>query len=1005
MFDFGRANDEQRKAITETDGPVLIIAGPGTGKTFTLVKRAAYLILEKGVKPESILISTFTEKAAKEIITRITDELDKGPVRKQLEEKNIDINLNEMYIGTFHSICLRILKENMDISGLRKNFRTLDEFEQQYLVYTNISRFIGNSQKNIPPIKDVGLALTLQKTSRNGYVYNTPLWDIAAEICRNVDRISEELIEPAELIASEDRAVAAGGRILKMYNTILDEENCIDFSNMQIKALRMLQNNPSVLDELRSKITHIMIDEYQDTNYVQEQLAFLLAGDKKNICVVGDDDQGLYRFRGATIRNILEFGKNIGSTKPPIKLETNYRSDPDIIDFYNKWMDPQINRSAADSSEGITFSWSRGNDRFRYDKTIVPCEDKIKLKDARGNNGSPAVVRLTVPVGKDSQDQWNLKILQFINKLMSSGKIKDYNQIAFLFHSVGSGNAIPLAGYLERNGISVYNPRSNMFFQREEIKVALGCLILMFPQFIATLVANSEEPYKYQDDPTDMYFLMMQTALDVLRKPENADLNKWINEMQALHADLPEDSNTTYSELLYKMFSFDYFVRILDTDLRLGTKDLRPVRNLSILTSLITKYEYICNITKLKKDFIEYDTWRLFYDYLKYQRKSRVSEYEDNSEYAPSGCVSFLTMHQAKGLEFPVVFVCSLSETPWETQEKLLPLVEPYFHRQQFEPKENIAAFDFWRKYYTAFSRAQDLLVLPSVAGTSKPFAPMYSTLTDITDKRFDPGQFTFESVKPTNLKSNFSFTSHISIYDYCSLQYKFYSELGFTHVRAGAMMFGTLVHETIEDIHRAAMRGEAHTITNENIEKWFLTNYELLSKSEHQYLDPIRREEALKQIKRYARFNANDWCNIRNAEVDVSIAKPDYIIEGTVDLIRADNDTVEIEDFKTMPKPKDKNGSELIEKFRKQLQIYSYLVEKRTGQKVSKMSIYFTSEDKDHKITFPFDRDSVDKTMAVFDDTVHKILNKDFSTVAKDRKVCQNCDFRDYCKKKKYIK
>lgn len=130
-FDFGSANKEQKVAITTTEGPLLIIAGPGTGKTYTLVKRIVYLITEKNVKPEEIMIATFTEKAAKELITRITNEL---------YAISASINLNEMYIGTFHSICLRVLKEHLEYTRIRKNYRMLDNFDQQYMVFQNINR-------------------------------------------------------------------------------------------------------------------------------------------------------------------------------------------------------------------------------------------------------------------------------------------------------------------------------------------------------------------------------------------------------------------------------------------------------------------------------------------------------------------------------------------------------------------------------------------------------------------------------------------------------------------------------------------------------------------------------------------------------------------------------------------------------------------------------------------------------------------------------------------------
>lgn len=132
MFDFGNANKEQRKAIQAANGPVLITAGPGTGKTYTLVQRTIYLIEECGIEPESIFIATFTEKAAKELITRITNEL---------AVRNIIANVNEMYVGTFHALCLRILKEHLEYTRLRRNYRLLDAFDQQYMVFQNIYRF------------------------------------------------------------------------------------------------------------------------------------------------------------------------------------------------------------------------------------------------------------------------------------------------------------------------------------------------------------------------------------------------------------------------------------------------------------------------------------------------------------------------------------------------------------------------------------------------------------------------------------------------------------------------------------------------------------------------------------------------------------------------------------------------------------------------------------------------------------------------------------------------
>lgn len=250
--------------------------------------------------------------------------------------------------------------------------------------------------------------------------------------------------------------------------------------------------------------------------------------------------------------------------------------------------------------------------------------------------------------------------------------------------------------------------------------------------------------------------------------------------------------------------------------------------------------------------------------------------------------------------------------------------------------------------------------------------------------------------------KRKFAFTSNITVYDTCALQYKFYKELEFMPVRANAMLFGTLVHETIEDIHRAAIRHEESEITHENIEKWFDANYSSLSKTEHSYLATQQLEAALKQVIRYADRQHGNWSTIQQAEVDVSLVKPDYIIDGKIDLIKGEGDTVEIVDFKSERKPDLEKSREKLEQYRRQLNIYAYLVEERTGKKVSRMNLYYTGEENGVPIvTFPYTKTAIDGTMAAFDDTVQRILKKDFHHCANDEKICKNCDFKYFCRSK----
>ncbi len=905
-------------------------------------------------------MATFTEKAAKELITRITNEL---------AARGIVANINEMYIGTFHSLCLRIIKEHLEFTRLKKNFRTLDAFDQSYTVFQSMHRFRG--------IQNYETVVSSQGT-----------WQQALEICGLVNKLSEELIDPDTLINDKDIRIAALGEILKVYQKVLAENNLMDFSAIQTEAYWLLTNYPEVLAELHAKIQYIMIDEYQDTNYIQEQLVFLFGGEHQNICVVGDDDQGLYRFRGATIRNILEFPKKFpdGACRI-IPLVINYRSNSDIVDFYNQWMI---------TTDGARFRFRWRN--FRYDKTIKPHEKTTLL--------SPAVVKLA---SVNDEDEWHEKVLSFIKKLMASGKLTDYNQIAFLFNSVKHKRVTSLAHFLERHGINVYSPRSDMFFQRKEIRLMIGCLMLMFPIYVKGL--EKQEYHFLQPEHYRYYRSCIEDANEYLTSIEAADFRNWIRRRGKLHANLKETTDYGYTGLVYQMFEFAPFSEILSTEMNVGVVDLRPARNIAMFTQIISKFEYLHRITVLDAEIyrmrgmrrIDVNTELLFNLYLRLLYDGGIAEYEDDAEYAPSGCVSFLTIHQSKGMEFPIVVVDSLGNSPRARTAPLMEEIERrYFKRPAFEPYGDMKYFDFWRLYYTAFSRAQDLLVLTCNEDKKTPsmyFREVYSELIDAENDKFNICEFTFNTVKDVNLKDTFSFTSHISVYETCSVQYKFYKELGFSPVHMSPMLFGMVVHQTIEDIHKAALRHEEHLITEDGITRWFDANYTSLSKSERSYLAEPQRRAALRQVLRYAERQADSWDTIREAEVDISLVKPDYIIEGKIDLIKGEGDTVELVDFKSERKPDIFGDKERLDRYQRQLQVYAHLVEERTGHKVSKMHLYYTGEDTGvPTISFPYQKAAIDATIQEFDDTVHKIMRKEFTRTAESTKTCQDCDFRYYC-------
>lgn len=955
-----KANPQQLEAILATDGPVLIIAGPGSGKTFTLVERIVYLITHQGVAPESLLVVTFTDKAARELTTRISN---------RLAEVGIQFNLNEMYLGTFHSICLRLLEDYREFTRLRRSFTLFDQFDQQYFLYQHIKDF-----RELP---DAQLVMGDDQTGR---------WAQSENLLKWLNKVSEEALDAATLAAAPEPEIRALATCFAKYQELLHEHNSLDFSGIQYEALQLLEKRPEVLGQLREKLTHLMVDEYQDTNTIQERILLLLAEERRNLCVVGDDDQGLYRFRGATIRNILEFPTlfDDGQCKQ-VKLTVNYRSHPDIIRFYNEWMKEQV--------------WDDGTRVFRFAKQIVPREDEFP--------DLPTAVRLAASDDKDDTTNWHAEVLAFLNGLKASGRLSDWNQVAFLFRSVKNDKVVALARFLEAQGVPVFSPRSNMFFEREEIRLMIGALIFLFPQFpkVRAWAEGVTLPiWDYYDHQCFKPFI------DELRKPENKPLLDWARPLAKRHAVLTQNTDYAFSGLFYQLLQFPLFSRFLTEEAVQGVDKGRAARNLGTFSKLLTKFEYLHFVSVLNPEWLEKNLRDLFNQFMRFLVDGGIGEYEDESEYAPKGCVSFLTIHQSKGLEFPVVVCGSLEAVPRKQYSALDVLLEDggYLSKERFEPLDHIKNFDFWRLFYTAFSRAQNLLVLAAQEkqgrgkSPSKYFERLFYELPSWRD--IDLSALTFEAVKQINLKREYSFTSHITVFENCAEQYRFFKELEFAPIRESPMLFGTLVHQTIEDIHKTVLRGEEASITFDAIKGWFSANYAMLSKKERVYLAPSSQQAALLHVLRYYERENGNWDRIKEAEVEISLIKDQYILKGSVDLIRGEQDTVEIIDFKSEKKPDMEKDRDRLRQYQHQLEVYAHLVEERTGQKVSRMHLYYTGEDGGNPyVSFTKDDRAIGKTIARFDDIVARIERQDYRIAARPAKLCQNCDMRAYCDNKNW--
>lgn len=951
----------QQKAIIEHDnGPALVIAGPGAGKSFTLVQRITHLIVNRGIPAENIFVATFTQKAANELQDRIS---------RELLSRNIVVNFDDMYIGTFHSICLRLLEDYRDFTRLKKNFTVMDQFDQTYFFFQNLAEFEKEGK--------VEVFLGKNQVSR---------WTKASTVCEWINKLTEELVDSDKLSKDKNTKLVILGRWHLLYQRLLKQENLLDFSMIQADALKLLENNKEIQKALREKLRYFLIDEYQDTNTVQERIVFSLLNREKNICVVGDDDQGLYRFRGATIRNILEFPKRVKPVKCAVfNLDVNFRSDPGIIDFYNQWMDGSLD----------DFSWAGEKKiKYRFEKKIVPEKGKKGIRNP--------VIKISGHIGKND---WHEQVLAFLNHFRKK-YIKNWNQVAFLFRSVKNDKVKALAQYLEENGIPIYAPRSDLFFEREEIRMLIGAFLFIFPIF-KEIRADWQKKFS-KLAIWDYYDKCLKDFANELRKKENRELQAWAVHRTREIGNMPIANRPLdygFSILFYQLLQFPLFSHWLtvgDTSL-----DERPARNMAIFSQLLVKFEYLHHIQVLHPKYLQNNVTNLFNHYFRYLVDGGISEFEDANEATPSGAVAFMTIHQSKGLEFPVTVVGSMNAVPRKDYTELDKILEEkYYSREPFEPLERVKEFDFKRVFYTAFSRAKNILALtcqevePSRYTRSVPsryFRDFYDPLPAWNKAKLTG--LKVDKVASNSAKSRYSYTSHILVYEGCPRQYQFFKYWEFTPVREGPMLFGQLVHQTIEDIHKHVLMGDKKSINEENARLWFDVNYANLSHKDRVYLAPKTRERAFKQILRYMERKKGKWDDIRQTEVDVSLVKDDYILTGKIDLIQGEGDTVEIVDFKSMAKPDQYKEMEQINRYRRQLEIYAHLVENRYGLTVSGMNLYYTGEENGSPIfRFPYNSRKVGKTIAEVEKVIGKMEDKEFSVDKRPDKLCGDCDLNSFC-------
>ena len=565
-------NDKQYEAVVNTEGPCLVIAGAGSGKTKVLTHKIAYLIDEKGVLPWNILAITFTNKAANEMKERIEGLV--GDVAK------------DIWMGTFHSVCVRILRRFIDRIGFDSSFIIFDTSDQRTLIKACI--------------KNIGLDDKMF-TDRS--------------VQSEISNAKNEMLEPDQytLRANGDFRKEKIALVYEMYQKRLKENNAIDFDDIINYTIKILMDNPDVLEYYSDKFKYVLVDEYQDTNKSQFTLVTLLASKNGNITVVGDNDQGIYSFRGADISNILNFERDFPGTKI-IKLEQNYRCTGNILKAANSVIK---------------------NNEVKYKKQLWTENDVGNL---------PKVYS-----AKNEYDEGTYIATQ-IEHLRREEKY-NYSDFAILYRMNTQSRAIE--EILRRESIPYKIIGGLKFYERKEIKDVISYLrLIQNPSDNISLKRVINEPKRGigKTSLDNIEKLAEDTGISMYEIIKNADqygLNRvflnsreFVNVIEELRN---KKDDIKISELIKEILNKSGYTKALEEENTIEAEN--RIENLDEFLTVAIEFEDESAENKLS-DFLEGIT---------------LSSDIDNMEETDDS-VTLMTLHSAKGLEFPVVFLVGMEE-------------------------------------------------------------------------------------------------------------------------------------------------------------------------------------------------------------------------------------------------------------------------------------------------------------------------------------------------------
>ena len=598
-------NPQQLSAVKYTEGPILIFAGAGSGKTRVLTHKIAFLIQEKGYQPNQILAVTFTNKAAKEMKLRVQNLLPEIPV-------------NSIKIGTFHSICARILRTEIYKLGYTSVFTIYDQKDVKNLLKDIIKKQNYDLQQFSP-------------SAVNSYI----------------SKLKNSMVYPNDLLSQKENFFEKRlSLIYDEYQKQLKVNNAVDFDDLILLTIKLFENDITTLNKYQKKIKYILVDEYQDTNKTQFQLIQLLSNNKCDICVVGDDDQSIYGWRGADIKNILEFKDNYENPKI-FKLEQNYRSTEIILSAAYSVIKNNKNRANkkiwSDKNGGNLISLHLSQDeRFEARKII----QNIHLEYKNGRNYEELVILYrTNAQSRAIEDELRKNNIPY--KIVGGVKFYDRKEIK------------DILSYLRL----IINPKDNLSFER----------IINFPaRGIGKTTINKIKKYAEEEKISLLDTIAKNLSVG---KKQLKSIDSFRNLILDLSLKCKELNPTEIIKLLIEKIQLkDYYNN------QISDENIERWANIEELISTISEYSEI-NPNLFLKDFLE-----------------EVSLLTDIDRWNnENSTVTLMTLHTAKGLEFPVVFICGL-------EEGLFPIVGALEEENELEEER--------RLFYVGLTRAMEKVYL-----------------------------------------------------------------------------------------------------------------------------------------------------------------------------------------------------------------------------------------------------------------------------------------------------